>query len=186
MQGYKNSESASSRQTVFIWVNIILLALAWYIAIHAYGTLPDKIPTHFDFKGYPNDWGQKNPYSFFLMPLVQSIIVLIIIRLRKYPHLYNFPRKREVRNWPEENRQPVYDFLSMFMLVVAFILNLTFIFIQTMIINTARTARMNSSDFFLMLCIVIVWIPLLTYLFLKINKIVSEQREALKHRVDRL
>ena len=169
------------RKTLLIWLNIGLLILAWIMALSSYDSLPERIPTHFNFKGQPNAWGEKSPYIFFMLPVVQSLIVLLIFILLRYTHLYNFPQKKEVRNWPDKYRQPVYDFLKLFMLLIALLLNIMFLIIQKMIIDSSKAGEMNPYQTWFMLIITFMWLPLIIVFFMKMNKLVAEQRRKIAH-----
>ena len=178
----QNRGESSSEQNWLLWLNILVLIFAWVIAISAYGGLPDRIPTHFNFAGKPDAWSNKNVFSFFLLPAVQTFLVILLVWLRKYPYLYNFPHKREVREWPEKYSRPVYDFLKKFMLILAFLLNAMFTLIQFMVINAARSGEIGRMANPIIILITIIWIPLLIYLVVKINRIIREQKELMKSR----
>ena len=74
-----------------------IFVLMWIFALFAYYNLPNVIPTHFDMKGKPDDFGDKS--SFLLTTFVLSItplIFIILVRYRfvlinRYPHLINLP-----------------------------------------------------------------------------------------------
>ena len=82
-----------------ILVGLCLLGVAsiWALALYAYATLPEEIPTHFTINGQPNDFGTKS--IFMLMPIIFMIapsIMLLVVRYRfvlinKYPYLVNLP-----------------------------------------------------------------------------------------------
>jgi len=162
-----------------IWLNIGLLFFIWVISVAAYGALPEKIPVHFGFSGQPDAWAQKSIHTFFLLPAINVVMVVMLIWIRSFPRLYNFPQKNEVRSWPEEKRQPVYDFLGDMTLAIALILNIMFCVIQTMIIEAAKTAYLPPSRMWLIFGIVLTLVPLMVYMLVRVNKIVLAIKKTL-------
>lgn len=76
---------------------ILFLALIWLIALYAYATLPEVIPTHFGVDGKPDSFGGKE--TWIILPIAFSIapvLILLIVRYRfeiieKHPYLVNLP-----------------------------------------------------------------------------------------------
>ncbi|RLQ97470.1 DUF1648 domain-containing protein [Falsibacillus albus] len=73
--------------------NVIYLLLVW-------PSLPDSIPTHFNFKGDVNGTGSK--WTILLLPALGLILWLGMYVLEKYPHIYNY------LNLTEENAERQY------------------------------------------------------------------------------
>jgi uncharacterized membrane protein len=165
------------RKTLLIWLNVGLLIVAWMMAFSSYNSLPDHIPTHFNFQGQPDAWGEKSPFMFFLLPATQTVIVVLMLILLRFPQYYNFPQKKEVRNWPEKFSRPVYDFLKHFILIVALLINVMFLIIQSMIISSAKAGEMNPYWKWCMIISALIWLPLLITFLVKINKLVTIQRK---------
>ncbi|MDQ1097791.1 MULTISPECIES: DUF1648 domain-containing protein [Chryseobacterium] len=65
---------------IFDIVNLGLAALLWWITIKNYSVLPDTIPTHFDFEGKADHFGNKK-FSFLLpvLAIVCYIAFAIIL-----------------------------------------------------------------------------------------------------------
>ena len=57
-------------------LSLVLLFFAFYMAVTAYPTLPDTIPTHFGAGGKPDDWGGKG--GIFLSPGVGLGVFLLM------------------------------------------------------------------------------------------------------------
>lgn len=164
---------------VLIWLNIGCLLLLWLISATAYDGLPERIPVHFGFSGQPDAWAPKSFQTFFLLPLVNTLLIVLLVWIRSYPRLYNFPQKTEVKSWPEEKRQPVYDFLGIMTLAIALVVNIVFFVIQTMIIEAAKTAYLPPSRMWLILGVVLTLVPLMIYMMAKVNKIVQAIKKTL-------
>ena len=56
-------------------IPLVLLALAIYLTLSNYATLPDTIPTHFNEQGIADDWGSKTTI-FFILGLNAFIYIL--------------------------------------------------------------------------------------------------------------
>lgn len=79
---------------------LLLLILAFYIALSNYSVLPDIIPTHFDAAGNPDDWGSKK--LIFLSPAISAVIFIlitassVILAIVDNPKRFiNLPQKRK-------------------------------------------------------------------------------------------
>ncbi|AGK60695.1 hypothetical protein Asulf_00677 [Archaeoglobus sulfaticallidus PM70-1] len=92
-----NPEPLSFKGRIMALSLLMLLITMWVLGIHAYLTLPDMVPTHFDAQGRPTSYGKKEVY--LILPLAFSplpAIFLVITRYRftlinKYPYLINLP-----------------------------------------------------------------------------------------------
>ncbi len=170
-----------SRTKGLIWLNLALVIVAWLLAFWIYDGLPERFPAHFDLKGEPDRWTDKNPFEFFLLPSVSTLIITLILILLRYPEYYNFPQKMEVREWPREYSQPVYEYLKQAVLTIGVLLSLMFIYIQCMINETAHSTRLNNSNIWVMIAITAIWLPITIYFVLQISKIVKKQRFKLEN-----
>ncbi|WP_290902594.1 DUF1648 domain-containing protein [Ferroglobus sp.] len=67
----------------FQLIVVLLLTLIWVTSIHAYLTLPERIPIHFNASGKADAYGGK--ITFLLLPLSFSIapIILLIISSKR-------------------------------------------------------------------------------------------------------
>ncbi len=72
----------------------VLLALAALVAaIVGRSSMPEQVPTHWDFHGNPNGWG--SPNSFLLFPIIMLLVILttsLIIHSLDIPQ-WNMPFK---------------------------------------------------------------------------------------------
>lgn len=77
--------------TVGLVLTVAIVALSW-------GSLPERVPTHFGLSGAPNAWGSKN--SILLFVVIPVVIYFGLGLLTRVPHVYNCPRKVTVENAP--------------------------------------------------------------------------------------
>ncbi len=71
-------------------ISLALLFVAFYLAIAAYSTLPDEIPTHFGASGQPDGWGGRP--SIFVFPGVSAGVYLLITGITVAFSLVKDPR----------------------------------------------------------------------------------------------
>ncbi len=84
----------------FELVALFLVLLTFYLAASNYSSLPDKVPTHFNFQGIPDDWGSKN--EIFVFPILSACLYILftvinaLLAIVKDPRkLINLPPKRK-------------------------------------------------------------------------------------------
>ncbi|WP_158413837.1 DUF1648 domain-containing protein [Geoglobus acetivorans] len=90
-------EPLSRRGRFFAGLILLGFAGIWILAIYAYQTLPDTIPTHFNFGGKPDSYGDKS--TWLILPAAFSIAPLMFLLIAKYrftiinnhPYLINLP-----------------------------------------------------------------------------------------------
>jgi uncharacterized membrane protein len=55
---------------------LFLVILIWYWVLSGYSSLPGQIPTHFNFQGIPDGWGEKS--TLLLYPGIGTFLYLLI------------------------------------------------------------------------------------------------------------
>jgi uncharacterized membrane protein len=75
------------------WVGLLLL---WALAAYNYASLPNTIPTHFNFAGQVDNYGSKN--TILLLPLVGTLLFFAMTLLVRYPHIFNYPVRITEKN----------------------------------------------------------------------------------------
>ena len=175
--------SLDSKTRYLVWLNIILIALAWYLTISNYPNLPDKIPYHFGASGTPDSWGGKE--TIFLEPGIQSGLFLLFLGLTcKLPHLprsiINLPRdiKEELQKLSEESKKKVYaeiySLLPTMLFGLDILLNLLFLFILVSTIKVASGEWQGLKIEFLVLFTVAL-IGISIYYSLRMNRKLRQQ-----------
>jgi len=113
------------------WISVALL---FGVAFYYYGELPEKIPTHFNFKGEPDAWGDRS--SIWTMPLLGIILFLFLFFINKFPHQFNFPMKITKENAQKEYRKVTRTMRFVNLGMVLMFLFITWKSIQTALGNT--------------------------------------------------
>ncbi|WP_445385791.1 DUF1648 domain-containing protein [Robiginitalea sp. IMCC44478] len=108
---------------------ILILSSALLILIY-YNHLPEELPIHFNTtQKDPNGYGNKS--LLWQLPIILGIIVLSIIKLSQYPHVFNYPIK--IR---PENVEYNYKIASQMLRVLATAIGFTcFVLTLTSILN---------------------------------------------------
>jgi|GEM_PF-1510251 len=164
----------------WLWLNIALLAATWLVSIYAYGNLPQRIPVHFTWDGMPDNWSDKTYYTYFFLPLLGTIIVIGMLVLTKFPEIYNFPQKEQIKTWPAEKKKPIHAILSKMMLVIALLVNLLFFFIQFMIIEGAKKQQVEKSQFWIIMGLSIAFLPVVLYYLVRVGKTIEELKKGMR------
>lgn len=86
-------------------IPLVLIVIAFYLAISKYASLPDRIPTHFGPTGSPDEWGSKA--SVFIFPAIGTGVYVLLtslnflLALSKDPKRFvNLPKERLDRLTP--------------------------------------------------------------------------------------
>ena len=125
---------------LFLLANILIVALS-------ISTLPDTIPTHFNFDGEPNDYGSKK--ELWIIPAVACFIYMLTGLLNSYPHLYNYPSQKNDKESQYKLGSKLMRSLRAW--VLFFIAMVTY-----MIVHSAKTGTAKSSIWLLLFIFAIV------------------------------
>ena len=82
----------------------LLIGLTAYLIFH-WGSIPDKIPAHYDWEGNIDRWGNKSDLIF--LPMMSWFLYLLITGLQQVPLVWNTGVKIT-----EENEERVYRTLK--------------------------------------------------------------------------
>lgn len=98
-------------------IPLILVAIAFYIALSNYSSLPDIIPTHFNAQGVADDWSGRN--WVFIFPgvsiglyLLLSFITVNITDSDDPMRFINMPNKKRREDLTETQVENLRVFLS--------------------------------------------------------------------------
>ena len=88
-------------------IPLLLLFAAFYLTFSSYSSLPDRIPTHFNFQGIPDGWGGKTNVfiyigvSLFIYVLITGISIALAVT-RNPKALINLPESMKERISPSQ------------------------------------------------------------------------------------
>lgn len=110
------------------WFPAVAILLAALASALAYGRLPDRVPTHWNLAGEPDDWGSRL-FGVGLMPLVMlAVAVLVPVIPRLDPRRANYEKF-----WP--------TYMLVMNLVLAFMLFMHLLVISSMLGSGVRIER---------------------------------------------
>lgn len=112
----KNYEDIDILSLSFILILFLGTLIAWF-------KLPNEIPNHIDSYGNIKDYTSKNFIFFF--SILGSSLSLLILKLSKYPKIYNYTVEIT-----DENKDTQYNIASKAMKTLAFQIVLVFIFLE--------------------------------------------------------
>ena len=104
----------------------LLIGLTAYLIFH-WGSIPDKIPAHYDWEGNIDRWGNKSDLIF--LPMMSWFLYLLITGLQQVPLVWNTGVKIT-----EENEERVYRTLKYMMetLKLIVVADLTYITVHSL------------------------------------------------------
>jgi uncharacterized membrane protein len=143
------------------WVLVVVL---WGLAISAYPTLPETIPTHFNATGEVDGSGPKD--MIWIAPIIGSLLFISLTILNNYPHVFNYPVSINAQNAYAQYKSAttMIRFLKLSLILV-------FLILFNYTIKTATGEIDELGSWFLPLSLALIFIPLLVYI------IVSFQRD---------
>jgi uncharacterized membrane protein len=109
-----------------------LLGLIFLVGVAAYyyPQLPDRIPSHFNFRGETDGWGGKG--FLLIQPVVGVLVYTLLTVLSRCPHVFNYP-------WPitESNARRQYAISRQMMAAIKLVSVTLFSYITWSTIGTA-------------------------------------------------
>jgi uncharacterized membrane protein len=99
--------------------NWALLIAFWAYILFSYSTLPDSVPTHYNFKGEIDAYGSKK--MLFLLPVIATIISVGFHFLVKVPHIFNY-----IITITEQNANVQYQLATRMLRVLKLFITITF------------------------------------------------------------
>lgn len=96
------------REKLDLFLEAISIAVIIFVLVYTllqFNSLPEKIPSHFDSTGTPDDYQNKN--SIWVLPIIGLVIYLVITFLSQYPHTFNYMVKITEENAETQYRKAV-------------------------------------------------------------------------------
>ncbi len=144
-------------QKVFELIAIIVLLAIWIYLLQSWGSLPDKIPAHYNGAGVVDRWGNKS--EILVMPIMSSVLYILITILSFFPSIWNVP----VTITPE-NREVVYINLKNMVILLKMEIIIAFAYI-----TYSETKAVPLGTLFSPIFLIIITITLVYYI-MKVRK----------------
>lgn len=142
-----------------IYCEVIAAVAVAFVFIYlsaTWTTLPDKVPTHFNFAGTPDHWGSK--YSLLLLLGVTFVLYLGLSILSRFPHIYNYAFAIT-----DENRQRQFLLARQMLTALKTELVCVFVFITWQTVNVARGRAGDLTGWFMPVFLVVVFGTVIVY-----------------------
>ncbi len=148
----------SSLEILLEIITIVALIAAWYYIIIMWNEIPNIVPTHFNFKGQANSYGNKD--SLFILPIISTVIFIIFNILSMFPQILNYPVKIT-----EENAEKQYKNAKLLLMVLMTELSVLFLYIEWGSIHSALTASSGIATVFLPISSLILIVTLAGFIY---------------------
>jgi uncharacterized membrane protein len=135
------------------WMAIIGL---WVLIIGNYSELPEKIPTHFNYAGKVDAYGNK--VNVLILPIIASVLFVGLTILNQFPQLFNYPVTITEAN-AEKQYKAATKLLRYLKLIIVFVFGM-------IAFVTLKEARANSEAYYvwlLPLVLGMLFIPIISY-----------------------
>ena len=145
-------------------LGIIGLICLIVIPIYFYNDLPDSLPIHFNIKGQPDAFGNKN--SIWLLPSIGLFLYIGMTMLNRIPHLFNYSTK--VTN---ENAEELYRNETRTIRLFKVIVVILFVYIDFRVIRIGLTKSTGLGIFFIPLVVFAVLVAFWVMIYKKKKKL---------------
>lgn len=112
-------------------ISFTVLALMWVYVIVQYPGLPQTVPSHFDFRGRPDDYSSKE--VIFLLPLIVTVISIGIKTLGRNPHTFNY-----LVPLTPENKERQYQLSLRMLKIINLIITVAFSYTAYKVVHDTR------------------------------------------------
>ncbi|HKK41880.1 MAG TPA: DUF1648 domain-containing protein [Bacteroidales bacterium] len=133
------------------WISFVLI---WILVILKYSSLPDSIPTHFNAAGKVDDYGGKG--TFFISPIIGTIMFVGMTILNRYPYIFNYPVKITA-----DNAERQYTIATRLIRYIKFVIMCLSLIIEYKIFVTATRGSSGLGGWFLPVFLGVIFIPLI-------------------------
>lgn len=141
----------------------LVLIFIWALFIKNYSTLPEHVPTHFNYKGEADGFGDKS--SLYIIPIIASILTIGMAILSRYPRLFNYPVKIT-----EENAAYQYMLASRMIRVIKLAVLLVFLAILQTTIQYEDQEGLDFKKWLMPFLLLLIFAPVIVYLIMAFKK----------------
>ncbi|MBK1810969.1 DUF1648 domain-containing protein [Clostridium sp. YIM B02505] len=78
----------SSLERILEIVSIAAIIVVIGLLTAYWDDVPQRIATHFDIRGNPDDWGSKN--TLLIIPIMSVFFYVLLTTVSKFPHIFNY------------------------------------------------------------------------------------------------
>lgn len=129
-----------------------------YVLLQNWGSIPDKVPSHFGLDGYPDSYSAKS--SLLLLPIIGLFVYLTLTVLDRYPYMFSYLWKITPEN-AYRQYQLAGTMLSAMKAEVVWIFN----YITLTTIKISEGNAKGLSPLFLPIFLIVIFGPICIYLY---------------------
>ncbi len=141
----------------------IILVLTLVLFISSYGSLPDIIPVHFNFKGEPDSFGTKT--ILWLLPVISIFFYAGFTALARFPHKLNY-----VVKITEENAIRQYALAVKFIFVIKVLLLTVFLNLLYESIAVAMNEKNALTTEVFIALFIMIFVSLAVYIYKSVKE----------------
>ena len=136
----------------------LLLILSWCYLLFNYAEIPERIPTHYNFEGIADGFGEKN--QLFVLLGIGTVIYIGVYVLNFFPHKMNL-----MASITEENAFYQYSIAKNMLRMVNLALAITFSYLCCKAVHNALNEITDLDAWMTPVILVLLFVPLGYYLF---------------------
>lgn len=110
----------SNLEKVLILISTVIIVTNWGLFIGMYSSLPEQIPSHFNFSGVPDKWSGRG--SLVLPIIISTIIYISLTLLSRIPQYFNYTVKITEENAEKQYRNARLMILIMNLEILVYML----------------------------------------------------------------
>lgn len=108
---------------------IILAMASWAIALYYWDKLPAVIPTHFGLSGQADDWSNKSVWYAFMIPFLQSVMLIGFGFLYHKPKFTNMPTTMLLDALEQPKREHAFKLIRTMLVITTLFIGVFFTYL---------------------------------------------------------
>ncbi len=141
---------------------VLLVVYIIYI-VRIQGDLPEKIPMHFNYKGEPDNWGNRD--SIWFLPVLVIMLYATMEAITRIPHLFNYP----VEITPENAKRQYTMGIRLIRFINIGIVAL-FFYLSRITVHASLTGKAESAAGVIIMISLFTFLPIIVYYILALKK----------------
>jgi uncharacterized membrane protein len=139
-------------------LSALLLILSWSYLLLNYADIPETIPTHYNFEGVADKFGDKS--QLFALVGVGTIIYVALYILNYFPHKMNL-----MATITEENATYQYSIAKKMIRLINLAIAITFSYLSSKSVHNALNGQVDLDTWMTPVILMLLFAPLAYYLF---------------------
>ncbi|MDT0293926.1 DUF1648 domain-containing protein [Mesonia ostreae] len=142
---------------IVLFILILSGLLLFLIPAYYFSLLPEIIPIHYNFKGKPDGYGNKN--NIWLLSMIGNVLAFGLYQLTRHPALFNYPE-----NITRKKKQILFTYSKRTTLCLAVVISFTILYLVIMTVQVALNYEEGLSNYFSPIFLVLLLSPVVYYI----------------------